>query len=164
MGILPRLYNENEIKYQRKQFQETLDVQGILVRYDPISRNDAKEDAYDFYNDVIESEDTYGDPIKVRILFEVVPQVRTLNSLGWYIEDGQLPYLAYIPTEYLDTETKEHLLVPEVDDTITLLDGATGGVRSTRKYRIKDLRSVGYPDPIYHIAKLVPVYENSGGD
>lgn len=162
MGVLPKFYNANEIQYQRKQFQETLEVQGILVRYDPISRSNVKEGAYDFYNDVQETVETYGDPIKVRILFQDVPQARTLNSLGWYIEDGQLPYLAYIPTEYLDVDTKEHILIPEVDDTITLLESVTSGVRSTRKYRIKDLRSIGYPDPIYHIAKLVPVYENVG--
>lgn len=163
MGVLPKLCTSKEIKYQRKQFQETLDVQGVQVRLYPIKRVEG-EDVYDFYNDVREQDLSYDDPIDIRILFEEVPQMRTLKSLGWFIDDNHLPYIAYIPTEYLDMESKEHILVPAVDDKIMLLDSTVEGIRSVRSYRIKDMRSMGYPDTIYHVAKLAPVRENDPSD
>lgn len=156
--ILSKLYRDQEVLYQRKQFQETLKVFGILAKYYPVNRDEGSN-VYDFYNDMKDNELSFSKPILIRIVFEEVPQIRTLKSLGWYIDDESLPYLAYIPTEYLDYDTNKPL-IPQVDDKIELLDNTVINIRSKRIYQIKDMRSLGYPNTIYHIAKLAPYREN----
>lgn len=164
MKILPKLWSDKEIRYQRLQFQETLNVHGIGVEYYPSKRKNP-EDIFDFYNDIRDHDVAYKDKFNIRILFESVPSVRTLRNLGWYIEDEELPYIAYIPTEYIDTDEETETVVkvlPVVDDKITLIDNTTdfNPTRSERNYLIKDMVSQGYPNTIYYIAKLVPEYKS----
>lgn len=164
MNILPKLWSDKEILYQRKQFQETLSVHGIGVKYYPIERKDSDR-ALDFYNDVRDENIAYKDPLYIRIVFENVPSLRTLKSLGWYVNDSDLPYIAYIPTEYIDELDNTIKITPNVDDKVTLIDNTVGydKQRSERDYLIKDMKSQGYPNTIYYVAKLVPVYVSQDG-
>lgn len=167
MDRLPLLQSDKEVRYHRQQFQEALKVHGITVKYYPILRENT-QDSYDFYSDYTEHELAYQDPINIRILFQNFPNPKTLRSLGWYIEDEELPYMAYIPTEYLaEGQDKEgnpitKSLIPIVDDKIILIENTTDyqDTRSERAYIVKSLRSQGYPNTIYHLAKLVPYYES----
>lgn len=162
MDILPRLYNEKEIKFHRLQFQETLRVYGIGVKYHAVHRDDT-ERVLDFYNDITSKSIAYRDPINIRVLFETNPTPRTLKALGWYVNDDELPYLVYIPTVYKDENNTAFEIIPNVDDKFefieNIIDHELHG-RSKREYIIKDMKSQGYPDTIYYIAKIVPVYDS----
>lgn len=154
------LYRNKEVDYMRQQFQETLKVHGIPSKLYPVNR-DGGDTVYDFYNDIKETPNVvYGNPINIKIVFQEVPQINTLRNLGWYIKDEDLPYLAYIPTEYLDNYGDRVLITPIVDDKIELTDNPIDDTRSTREYLIKDFKSQGYPNTIYYICKLVPNYIN----
>lgn len=153
------LYNSKEVEYQRRQFQETLEVQGIPARLYPVDR-DGEEDVYDFYSDIKDKKLSYGEPVDIHILFHEVPSIKTLRSLGWYVEDDDLPYIAFLPVKYYDEDDETELIAPVVDDRIRLLENAIESVRSTREYLVKDIKSSGYPDTIYYTCKLVPYREN----
>lgn len=153
------LYRNKEVEYQRANFQETLKVHGILSKLYPINR-EGGDNTYDFYNDIKNENNTYGDPITIKIVFEEVPQINTLRNLGWYVKDESLPHLAYVPVDYIDSYGERILVTPIVDDKIELTDNPIDDSRSKREYLIKDFKSQGYPNTIYYICKLVPNYIN----
>lgn len=155
---MSRLFNYKETDYMRRQFQETLDTHGIHARIYPIGKDHNK--SYDFYNDIVNTE-SFGDAIDIKITYETVPSIKTLQNLGWYVKDEALPYLAYIPTTYVDTKDKEtKTLTPTVDDLIELFPNPMDKVMLSRKYLIKDFVSQGYPNTIYYLCKLVPYRQN----
>lgn len=149
------LFTDREAEYQRAQFDETLKLHGINAYICPVKRTRG-DDVYDFYNDIKSERMSFDKPIKVNLVFQEVPQMRTLKSLGWYIDDDNLPYLAYLPVRYISEYGQKELLTPTVDDKVVIIENTVDGNRSYREYLIKDFRSQGFPNTIYHVCKLVP--------
>jgi hypothetical protein len=154
------LFTNQEAEYQRKQFDETLMVHGIDAYICPVKRTGGDE-VYDFYNDIQSDRLSFGKPIKVKIVFQEVPQMRTLKALGWFVNDENLPYLAYLPVKYISEYGQKELLTPIVDDKIAIIENTVDGNRSVREYLIKDFKSQGFPNTIYHVCKLVPYRSNT---
>lgn len=154
------LFNKKETLYQRKQFAENMKVHGIPATIQKI--HTSHETAYDFYNDVDE-EDSFEDEIQTNLTYEEVPSIKTLKSLGWYIENESFPVIAYIPVTYWRAKEKDDLTYyPEVDDKV-IIQANPIDMRnnSERQFLIKDFKGNGFPNTIYYTCKMVPLWEES---
>ena len=146
--------SEKETLYQRMQMYENMRVHGISAKI--VSIGDKYEESYDFYNDIIDKEESYDDSIDTYLTYEEVPSISTLRSLGWYIETENFPVIAYIPVLYLTKEGTPSTFRPALDDRVILVANPIDDNSSTREFLIKDFKGNGFPNTIYYTVKLVP--------
>lgn len=142
-----------ELLYHRKNFYETQKVHGIPCVIKSIGDN--KEDTHDFYGDV-NDETTYNKQISSFLTYDGAPTIRTLKSLGMYVEKEDPPVLAFIPVFYLDENELPAEFLPKVDDIVEIIVNPIDTQRSTRKYLIKSFEGKGFPSVIYYVCKIVP--------
>lgn len=147
--------SERETLYHRKQMYENMKVHGIKAQIDSIKDN--YDDTYDFYNDIIHEDDSFDDKINTWITYEEVPSIKTLRSLGWYIETEDFPVIAYIPVLYVKRDGTLASFRPAVDDKVTLVANPIDPNSSERVFLIKDFKGNGFPNTIYYTVKLVPM-------
>lgn len=147
--------SERETLYHRKQMYENMKVHGIKAQIDSIK--DTYEDTYDFYNDIIHEENSFDDKINTWITYEEVPSIKTLRSLGWYIETEDFPVIAYVPVLYVKRDGTLASFHPSVDDKVTLVANPIDPNSSERVFLIKDFKGNGFPNTIYYTVKLVPM-------
>lgn len=145
--------SEKETLYQRKQMFENMRVHGIAAKIESIADN--YNAAYDFYNDVVD-EESFDASIDTYLTYEEVPSIKTLRSLGWYVETEDFPVIAYIPVMYVDREGEVASFKPAMDDRVTLVSNPIDSNSSERKFLIKDFKGNGFPNTIYYTCKLVP--------
>lgn len=150
--------SREELMYHRKNFYETQVVKGCKCTI--YSIHDDHEEAYDFYNDIKDTENSYDDSIETYLTYEEAPQIKTLKSLGWYVESEALPVLAYIPFIYQDTFGGYANFSPSIDDRVSIRVNPYDDISSTRDFLIKDFKSNGFPSVIYYTCKLVPYRSN----
>lgn len=145
--------SEKETLYHRKQMFETMKVHGIPCKIESIANQYGV--AYDFYNDVVD-ESSFDDSIETWLTYEEVPSIKTLRSLGWYVETEDFPVIAYIPVMYLGRDGNVAAFHPSVDDRVTLTANPIDENSSQRRFLIKDFKGNGFPNTIYYTCKLVP--------
>ena len=151
--------SEKETLYQRRQMFDNMKTHGIKATI--YSIQDKYIDAYDFYNDIINKDMSYDDKIETYLTYEEVPQIKTLKSLGWYVETQEFPVIAYIPVLYMTQEGEPAAFKPKVDDLVTLVaNPIDGDDASTREFLIKDFKGNGFPNVIYYTVKMVPYRSN----
>lgn len=92
---------------------------------------------------------TYKDPIDFNILFESNPKP-ILKKMGWYIEDDDLPYVAYL-TSYANKHDRIELR-KETKISIPNIQGIS-------EFTISDIRGSKI-NPLFWICKLVPYRYN----
>lgn len=143
---------EKETQYQRRQMYDNMRIHGIPARIDSIGDNYGE--SYDFYNDIVST--TFENSIDTWLTYEEVPSIKTLRSLGWYIETEEFPVIAYIPVMYLKNDGMIASFRPSVDDKVTLTANPIDENKSTREFLIKDFKGNGFPNTIYYTVKLVP--------
>lgn len=152
MGFLQM--SERETYYQRAQMFENMRVYGIPARIHSIG--DIHSETYDFYNDIADPESSFDGDIETWLTYEEVPSIKTLRSLGWYIETEDFPVVAYIPVLYYTRDREIASFRPSVDDKVTLLSNPIDSNSSEREFLIKDFKGNGFPNVIYYTVKLVP--------
>lgn len=150
--------SEKETLYHRKQMYENMKVHGIKAQIDSIGNT--YDQTYDFYNDIISSEESFDDKIETWLTYDEVPSIKTLRSLGWYIETESFPIIAYIPVMYLKRDGEVASFKPAVDDKVTLIANPIDDNSSTREFLIKDFKGNGFPNTIYYTVKMVPYRED----
>lgn len=92
----------------------------------------------------------YGEKIPMRIVFESNPKT-ILKRLGWYNEDDELPYVAYIAFKdggYTDIEIHDDCL-------IEVLSSTSNKKSNNRTFIITNIRG-NKIDPLYWTIKLAP--------
>lgn len=146
--------SERETLYHRKQMYENMKVHGIRAQIESIG--DTYDDTYDFYNDIIHEETSFDNKIDTWITYEEVPSIKTLRSLGWYIETEDFPVIAYIPVLYVKRDGSLASFRPAVDDKVTLIANPIDKNSSERSFLIKDFKGNGFPNTIYYTVKMVP--------
>lgn len=129
-------------------------VHGIRAQIESIG--DTYDDTYDFYNDIIHEETSFDNKIDTWITYEEVPSIKTLRSLGWYIETEDFPVIAYIPVLYVKRDGSLASFRPAVDDKVTLIANPIDKNSSERSFLIKDFKGNGFPNTIYYTVKMVP--------
>ena len=149
---------KKETLYHRKNFYETMKVHGIRCKIYSIA--DSKDLAYDFYNDIRETETSYDNFIDTHITYEEHPQIKTLKSLGWYSDTNQVTPIAYIPVLYMDDKGDLAEFTPSIDDKITIESNIWDENKSYNEFLIKEFVGNGFPNTIYYTCKLVPYYKN----
>lgn len=145
-----------ELTYQRQQFYESQALNGVLCTVHTIGGT--HEETHDFYGDVSDEITSYSSKFTTYITFDTHPTIKTLKSLGWYIDNNTLPILAYIPVIYGDDQNRKQY-TPQIDDRIILPADRTlyqDVVRDEESFLIKKLVGQGYPDVVYYVANLVP--------
>lgn len=145
---------EKETLYHRKQMYENMKVHGISATIDSIGNT--YEETYDFYNDIVNEETSFDEKIETYLTYEEVPSIKTLRSLGWYIETEDFPTIAYIPVFYAKKDGSPASFHPSVDDRVTLIANPIDTNSSERQFLIKDFKGNGFPNTIYYTVKLVP--------
>lgn len=145
--------SSKETMYHRKQMYENMRVHGIKAQIDSIG--DIHSDTYDFYGD-IKDENSFDDSIETWLTYEETPSIKTLRSLGWYIETEDFPVIAYIPAMYFTRDNRISSFRPAVDDKVTLVANPIDDNSSIREFLIKDFKGNGFPNTIYYTCKLVP--------
>lgn len=146
--------SDKETLYQRKQMFENMRVHGIKAHIESIG--DTYDQTYDFYNDIVSSTKSFDDCIETWLTYDEVPSIKTLRSLGWYIETEDFPVIAYIPVMYLKRDGEVASFRPAVDDKVTLVANPIDDNSSTREFLIKDFKGNGFPNTIYYTVKMVP--------
>lgn len=152
-----------EIKYERVQFYESLQVQGIPCTISSLKKS---PDTHDFYGDLSTSNDieTHEESFNTRITFDTAPTIQTLRGLGWYQSDQEgLPIIAHIPLIY-EKCGKLTEFSPSIDDRISLTsnpDNDPLAPEDHQSYLIKDLKGMGFPSVIYYVAKIAPDRRNA---
>ena len=149
---------EEEIFYHRKQFYENLLVHGLPCKIHSIKNN--HEEAYDFYNDIDETE-SYDDSIFSYITYELLPPLKTLKSLGWFIEGEAFPAIGYIPVLYIDQDGAYAAFSPKKDDKIEIVANTVDGNETPRMFLLKDFVGNGFPNVIYYTCNIVPLYQET---
>lgn len=147
-----------EVAYHRKQFWESLDVHGIPCKI--YSIGESYEDSYDFYGDV-NDKTPESKFISTRITYDTLPSIKTLRSLGWYIDGEEFPAVAHIPVLYKDTERNFAEFFPKLDDEVVVISNPIDPNSSERHFLLKDFKGQGFPNVIYYICKLVPKREDA---
>ena len=146
--------SDKETLYQRKQMFENMKVHGIKAHITSIGNN--YEETYDFYNDIADSKQSFDKDIDTWLTYEEVPSIKTLKSLGWYLETESFPVIAYIPVLYLKRDGTPADFRPAVDDKVTLIANPIDSNSSKREFLIKDFVGNGFPNNIYYTVKMVP--------
>lgn len=146
--------SEKEVRYQRQQMYDNMQIHGIPAQIEPIVRE--YDVAYDFYSDIESDSDSFEHIIDTWLTYEEVPSIRTLRSLGWYIETEEFPVIAYIPVLYMKKNGVPASFRPAVDDKVILTANPIDSNSSVRKFLIKDFKGNGFPNTIYYTCKLVP--------
>lgn len=134
---------------------DNMRIHGIKAQITSIG--DTYEETYDFYNDIKDSESSFDSLIDTWLTYEEVPSIKTLRSLGWYIETEDFPVIAYIPVLYLKRDGKPAEFKPAVDDKVSLVSNPIDPNSSQRHFLIKDFKGNGFPNTIYYTVKLVPL-------
>lgn len=145
---------ERETLYMRRQMYDNMKIHGIPARIEPIGSTYSEN--YDFYNDIKDEEESFGDAIDTWLTYEEVPSIKTLRSLGWYIETESFPIIAYIPVMYIKDTGAIASFRPSVDDKVILVGNPIDDNSSERAFLIKDFKGQGFPNTIYYVIKLVP--------
>lgn len=146
--------SEKETLYQRRQMFDNMRIHGITAKIEPIGKT--YDATYDFYNDIIDDKSSFDNVIDTWLTYEEVPSIKTLRSLGWYVETEDFPAIAYIPVLYMKKDGKPATFRPAVDDKVILTANPIDDNSSTRKFLIKDFKGNGFPNTIYYTVKLVP--------
>ena len=133
---------------------DNMRIHGIRAKIESIGNS--YEATYDFYNDIEDEETSFDDRIDTWITYDSVPTIKTLKSLGWYIETEEFPVIAYIPVLYVKRDGTPADFRPAVDDKVILVSNPIDSMSSERKFLIKDFRGNGFPNTIYYTVKLVP--------
>ena len=153
--------SKKETLYQRRQMYDNMRIHGIKAKIDSIANT--YDEAYDFYNDVIDSQSSFDDSIETYLTYDEVPSIKTLRSLGWYLETEDFPVIAYIPVMYVRRDGRLATFKPAVDDKVTLIANPIDENPSTREFLIKDFKGNGFPNTIYYTCKLVPYRVDDNG-
>lgn len=145
---------EKETLYHRRQMYDNMRTHGIVATIESIG--DEYEETYDFYNDIADEHTSFDNTISTYLTYEEVPSIKTLRSLGWYIETEDFPVIAYIPVLYMKRDGTPASFRPAVDDKVILTANPIDSNSSERKFLIKDFKGNGFPNTIYYTCKLVP--------
>ena len=150
--------SKKEVLYQRRQMYDNMKIHGLPAVISSIGNK--YDETYDFYNDIIDSETSFDDRIETWLTYDEVPNIKTLRSLGWFIETEDFPIIAYIPVLYLKRDGNPASFKPAVDDKVTLVANPIDDNASVREFLIKDFKGNGFPNTIYYTVKLVPYRES----
>ena len=150
--------SEKETLYHRLQMYDNMRIHGISAQIHSIGNT--YSETYDFYNDIEDEETSFDEVIDTYLTYEEVPTIKTLKSLGWYIETESFPVVAYIPVYYMTREGTPASFRPAVDDRVTLVSNPIDDNSSVREFLIKDFKGNGFPNVIYYTVKLVPYRTN----
>ena len=145
MGSLtPR---DNEIKLQRKFFEERVNLVGIpgklyrIKNYDRTSHRATFEKA------------DFELPIDIHFIFNDMPTIKTLKSLNWFSEDDEnLPIIAELPW-FVGND----LLEPQIGSKLEIEDPIS---KYKRVFEISEVKADSYY-LINYIVKLTPFYEKN---
>lgn len=148
-----------ELLYHRKNFYDNLRIHGTPCRI--YSINNEYQAAYDFYSDIKDDNTSFDDSIESYLTYEEVPTIKTLKSLGWYVEGEELPVIGYVPVHYEDKNGDPATFSPSVDDKVEVRVNPYDKNSSVRQFLIKDFKGQGFPSVIYYTCKLVP-FRKSG--
>ena len=153
---------KKEVDYHRLQTYELMRVHGIPCTIHPISGDlGAENDSYDIYGDVREESTKSRDTeIQTWMTFTEYPTIRTLRSLGWYVEDGESLSVASIPVHYFERKELPSVYQPSIDDLVELVANPEDPNPSVRKFLLRDFKGNGFPHTIYYTCKLVPMRES----
>ena len=146
--------SKKETLYHRKQMYENMRVHGVAAQIESIK--DVYEETYDFYNDITDEKESFDEKIDTYLTYEEVPSIKTLRSLGWYVETEDFPVIAYIPVYYAKKNGKPASFRPAVDDKVILVSNPIDDNSSVSTFLIKDFKGNGFPNTIYYTVKLVP--------
>ena len=148
-----------EVKYQRTAMYEAMRVQGNPARVYSLHSDNSV--AYDMYDDIVDKEKSYAGHVDTWITFEEDPHMKTLKSLGWYIDSEEMPIVAYMPYLYADRQGRYSSYLPQIDDRVELDANPYDGDRSCKRcFLIKEFKGNGFPSTIYYTIKLVPYRED----
>lgn len=146
--------SKKETLYHRKQMYENMRVHGIAAKIESIG--DTYSETYDFYGDIADEVESFDTQIDTYLTYDEVPSIKTLRSLGWYIETEDFPVIGYIPVYYSTRDGKPASFRPAVDDKVILVANPLDDNSSVREFLIKDFKGNGFPNTIYYTVKLVP--------
>ena len=123
----------------RSFFKEMTKLRGISVDYIyPVDEN------VSIHGEIFPH---FSSIVKLDIMFETNPKIKTLKNYGWVSEDkDDKPYIAYLPydTPYIQTEARIRI-------------NPIGTDKQGKWFEIKDItEAIEYPDA--YVCKLVPVY------
>lgn len=150
--------SQRELFYHRKNFYDTMRDHGIPCKVYSICK--CQTVAYDLYNDIDSKRDSYDSHIETRITYEEFPTIKTLKSLGWYVDSESSPAIGYIPVLYQDKYGEFANFEPSIDDRIEVRVNPHDRNSSVRSFLIKDFVGNGFPSVVYYTVKLVPYWED----
>lgn len=130
---------QSDALIHRKYFKEVLDAYGVPSLYFQCK---PKKD----YNSSGELSSRYYDPQKTKVLFEQVPQMRTLKKLGWVTELDQQQPIVHL---WYDLPGIEVGCLLKVKDPFTKSSG--------RFFRLSKLSGIGIIYPVGLTAQIVAV-------
>lgn len=148
----------SELMYQRRNFYEVQRLNGVCCSIHTIKKTNENEEVYDIYNDIQRDENAYDNSFMTYMTFDTTPTIKTLKSLGWYIDNDTLPVIAYIPLIYQNKDGQILSYNPSIDDKIVLPSNHTLSsdiLADEESFLIKKLVGQGYPDTVYYVANLV---------
>lgn len=151
--------SEKETLYQRKQMFDNMKIHGIKAQIESIG--DSYNDTYDFYNDIEDPSASFDARIDTWLTYDEVPTIKTLRSLGWFVETEEFPVIAFIPVMYLKRDGSVASFKPAVDDKVILVANPIDDNSSEREFLIKDFKGNGFPNTIYYTVKMVPYRKNN---
>lgn len=140
-GLQP-LNGGNEKDFLRYQFTECANIYGTLCDLFIVDKLELNVNADPIL--------TYKQPLRLKVLFDDRPKIRTLQSLGWYHSDMEIiPLLVHIPRKTLQGVDIK-LLQWSYIRFYNLLDESNETEFLLSKFRSSDLF------PIFWMASLVP--------
>lgn len=136
-----------EINLLQRMFEEKLEAIGVDAKYYEVK--DHKLDSLAKYDEM-----TYYDPENISLLFEEMPNPKTLRNLSWWDDsDETTPPIAYLPWH----RDKDHqiLLKPCVGSKIEITDPIS---KFSRFFEIQEVNA-NTLYLVYYIVKLSPMRE-----
>lgn len=136
------LLTTDDVKMFQTWFTEMTKLRGISVKY--VYPIDELEQV------TIHSEikSQFSEPFDLDIIFEEVPQVKTLKRIGWVAENPEdKPYVAMLPIDTPYLQTKARILIPPIGQAIP-----------GRWFEITSIHAL-LEYPACYTCMLVPVFE-----
>lgn len=137
MGLL----TTEDITMFQEWFKEMVKLRGISVIY----RYPVNEEV-SIHSEI---KANFSEPINLDIIFEEVPQVKTLKRIGWVSEDpNDKPYIAMLPIDTPYLQTKSRILIPPIGQAIP-----------GRWFEVTSIHSI-LEYPACYTCTLAPVFES----
>lgn len=138
MGLL----TQNDTCLFRDWFKEVAKLRGVSVKYCyPVDED------ISIYSEI---DPKFTSPIDMDIIFQEVPEVKTLKKIGWTSEDpSDKPAIAQLPFDAPGLKTKARILIPPIGQAI-----------EGRWFEVTSIHSLlEYPD--CYTCTLAPVFDTN---